>query len=144
MGDNPAYFMNNFNNLGLPVLFSTVSIIVIVVGIWSMSTSYTIPIAYQVIALLIGLGCVQYVSMSGPNGNASDYFGRVLGIFVTVGVIFTILFVLFGSKTINLFPSTNVAIAIVSLLWLLPKMMGDNGYINGGRKSILRLLKKAK
>jgi hypothetical protein len=142
MGDNPAYLMTNFNNLGLPVLFSTLSIIVIVVGVWSMSVSYTTPIEYQVIALLFGLACMMYVSY--PRNNTSyDYLGKRLELGVTVGVIFTILFVLFGSKTSNLFPSTNVAIAIVSLIWLLPKMMGGNMAMNGGRRFMLRLPKRA-
>jgi hypothetical protein len=134
--------MGSINTVGYPLLVAG-SIVIIVVGIWAMLNGYTIPMAYQVIALIFGIIGVLYVSVptvidpSDPLKNSMIYFSQLPGLALMVGFIFSVVFISIGAVHNNLLPSIDVSLSIGSILWLLPHFTVMD-HTSGGRRKRLR------
>ena len=126
-------------------------IVIIIVGIHSVVKGYTIPYGFQVVALIVCIIMLMYVSAPSLFSHdwEDDIYGyryyhvvalKLLSYLMFVGVLFMILFFSLNASQQYTLQVFAVSMAMVLVPTLIMDLGNDNNMsVSGGRRSIHRL-----
>jgi hypothetical protein len=137
-------------NLGILFLIC-VFIVIVIVGIHSVVKGYTIPYGFQIVAFIVGIIMLMYVSAPSlflltkeDTILGIQYYQvvalKLLGYSMFIGVLFMILFFSLNASQQYTLQVFAVSMAIVLVPTLITYLGNDkNMSVSGGRRSIHRL-----